>query len=155
VRARRGGGADGDAQIHIWCSITYGIFFSAQSSGVHRSLGVATSFVRSLCLDTWDASQVIPMSLGGNERAAEELFGSADEHAAFVERCRSDPDGLPGTLGTLYASDKAAAYKDALAREVASCGNEVHSTVQADLEAPGAGPAAGPAAGTASAAAAT
>jgi hypothetical protein len=58
-----------------WASISYGTYFCLQCSGVHRSLGVHISFVRSISMDTWDAKQKKFMEMGGNaafKRFAEE-----------------------------------------------------------------------------------
>jgi len=49
-----------------WASISYGTYFCLQCSGVHRSLGVHISFVRSITMDTWNEKQKKMMQLGGN-----------------------------------------------------------------------------------------
>lgn len=50
-----------------WCSINHGIFLCLQCAGVHRSLGVHISFVRSISMDTWTPKQLHMMVVGGNE----------------------------------------------------------------------------------------
>lgn len=49
-----------------WASVSYGTYFCLNCSGIHRSLGVHLSFVRSISMDTWNAKQKAMMELGGN-----------------------------------------------------------------------------------------
>lgn len=51
-----------------WASVSHGIYISIEAAGIHRSLGVSTSFVLSMSLDRWKPAQLKMMELGGNQR---------------------------------------------------------------------------------------
>jgi ADP-ribosylation factor GTPase-activating protein 2/3 len=52
-----------------WASVPYGTYLCLSCAGVHRSLGVHISFVRSTTLDGWSPEQLKLMAIGGNGRA--------------------------------------------------------------------------------------
>mmetsp|Transcript_13932 Transcript_13932/g.39637 ORF Transcript_13932/g.39637 Transcript_13932/m.39637 type:complete len:507 (-) Transcript_13932:2705-4225(-) len=51
-----------------WASVSFGNVFCLECSGVHRSLGVHISFVRSIAMDSWSDKQLALMKNGGNDK---------------------------------------------------------------------------------------
>ena len=56
-----------------WLSAQHGTVHCIQCAGVHRSLGVHVSFVRSLRLDTLKQAELVALQLGGNAKFREWL----------------------------------------------------------------------------------
>ena len=56
-----------------WASVSYGTLFCLECSGLHRSLGVHISFVRSLTMDGWSEKQLGAMRAGGNAKFTQAL----------------------------------------------------------------------------------
>lgn len=60
-----------------WAAVRYGGLLCLQCSGVHRSLGVQVSTVRSISMDEWSLEEVLSMLEGGNAQ----LLGFFERHA--------------------------------------------------------------------------
>ncbi|EDQ93149.1 uncharacterized protein MONBRDRAFT_13619, partial [Monosiga brevicollis MX1] len=63
--------ADCHAKGPRWASWNLGVWICIRCSGIHRSLGVHISKVRSVNLDTWAPDWVKSMQAGGNDVAAQ------------------------------------------------------------------------------------
>ena len=87
-----------------WASVNNGVFFCLECSGQHRSLGVQTSFVRSVTMDRWTDDQLRKMELGGNSNAL-----------AFWKGRPGYRDGMD--IRTKYHSEFARLYREKLAAE--------------------------------------
>ncbi|VDD91602.1 unnamed protein product [Enterobius vermicularis] len=61
--------ADCDAKQPRWASWNLGVFVCIRCAGIHRSIGVQVSKVKSVNLDSWTPEQVQSMRVMGNAKA--------------------------------------------------------------------------------------
>lgn len=81
---------DGGSSEASWASVSHGIYLSIGAAGVHRSLGVKVSFVRSTTMDTWSPLHLRMMELGGNRRFCNFLkVHGVPEDLCIVEKYRT------------------------------------------------------------------
>ena len=65
---------DCNAEKPKWSSLNNGIFLCLKCAGIHRSLGVDISTIRSLQIDSWTDKQIFYLSKGGNDKFKQNLL---------------------------------------------------------------------------------
>lgn len=87
-----------------WASVSFGNVFCLECSGVHRSLGVHISFVRSIAMDSWTDKQLALMKNGGNDKCNQYLKARGIDARTPIKQ--------------KYESDAAQLYKEVLKARV-------------------------------------
>ncbi|KAL3673831.1 hypothetical protein V7S43_001519 [Phytophthora oleae] len=83
-----------------WAGVSFGVLLCLACAGKHRSLGVQTSFVKSLAMDAWSASEARALELGGNAKWIAVCAGTGVSDLPMEEK---------------YASGVAKAYRSRVA----------------------------------------
>jgi len=75
-----------------WASVNNGIFLCLNCSGIHRSLGVEVSIIKSIVMDNFTESEITKMKIGGNKNFNEfiefyKLTNEAQHIKYFSKAC--------------------------------------------------------------------
>lgn len=100
-----------DADLRQQASPKFGIFFCLACSGIHRSLGVHISFVRSVTMDAFKTAEVKRMEYGGNQPWKD--FFNNHKSNKLISR-----DFEACTISERYDSEAGEEWKDRLTSKV-------------------------------------
>ena len=89
-----------------WASVSFGTLFCLECSGIHRSLGVHISFVRSIAMDSWNESQLVIMKTGGNDKCNSYLKANGIHPVQYTTH-----EAVNGGIKSKYDNDVALLYK--------------------------------------------
>ena len=127
--------ADCKLQSPDWVSLSYGVFICYKCSGIHRSLGVQNTRVKSIRLDTWTLQQLYFMSYLNNAIANDYWEAILPENFS-----RPDPVSVKEMTEFIKAKYVEKAYVDILkqnpiteANEKISEGNDSKENIDPDI----------------------
>lgn len=72
-----------------WAGVSFGVLLCLSCAGKHRSLGVQTSFVKSLVMDSWSESEVRLLEEGGNAKWIAVCTGTGTGELPLMEKYSS------------------------------------------------------------------
>lgn len=98
-----------------WATVTYGALLCIGCSGRHRRMGVNTSYVKSLTMDSWSDKEVLAMLEGGNKQ----LSDFFKRHSLIPSRSSVSCDkAYRQQYDRVYRTNAASFYKKNLSKHV-------------------------------------
>ena len=99
-----------------WTSLNNGVFLCLKCAGIHRSLGVDISVIRSLQIDSWTDKQILYISKGGNFK-----------FKSMLAEYKIDPNSAPEIKYKTLAADY---YRKYLKNEVERSVNKEYQPIE-------------------------